>query len=161
MTGPGEHRTEEPQSARGEPGSRDTGADQPAGGPTDRPSGTYRGDETVPAHDEHGKSADTGADKAEHPPTDAKPATPPYEGRQTSAKPEGEHGEGQGARTAGAVKPEADSEYKSSAPGQSPGGATASPGDEQPAAQMPENQRNDDAAGPSHTPGVGKGEQKR
>ena len=60
MTGPSEHRTEEAQSARGEPGSRDTGSDQPSGGPTDRPSGKYRGDETVPAHDEHGKAGDGG-----------------------------------------------------------------------------------------------------
>jgi hypothetical protein len=31
---------EEPQSARGAPGSRDTGSDQPGGGPVDRPAGT-------------------------------------------------------------------------------------------------------------------------
>lgn len=30
---------EEPQSARGAPGSRDRGAPHPAGGPTDRPAG--------------------------------------------------------------------------------------------------------------------------
>ncbi|MEN3318425.1 MAG: hypothetical protein V7643_1826 [Mycobacterium sp.] len=161
MTGPSEHRTEEPQSERGEPGSRDTGSDEPSGGPADRPSGTYRGDETVPAHDEHGKPDAAASDTEDRPPSDTKPAVPPYEGRQTSAKPAGDQGEGQGARTGGAVKPEADSGYKSAAPGETAGGATASPGNEQPAAQTSEGQRDDDAVGPSHTPGVGKGEQKR
>ncbi|HKP40137.1 hypothetical protein [Mycobacterium sp.] len=64
MTGPGEHITEEPQSDRGEPGSRDTGSDQPSGGPADRPSGTYKGDESVPDHSEHGKADATGSGEA-------------------------------------------------------------------------------------------------
>ena len=33
---------EEPQSERGAPGSRDTGSDEPGGGPVDRPAGTRR-----------------------------------------------------------------------------------------------------------------------
>jgi hypothetical protein len=37
---PGEHLAEEPQAERGAPGSRDTGSDEPAGGPVDRPAGT-------------------------------------------------------------------------------------------------------------------------
>ncbi len=37
---PGEHLDEEPQAERGQPGSRDTGSDEPAGGPVDRPEGT-------------------------------------------------------------------------------------------------------------------------
>ncbi|CAN5515395.1 hypothetical protein BH18ACT8_BH18ACT8_07540 [soil metagenome] len=37
---PGEHLAEEPQEERGALGSRDTGADEPAGGPADRPAGT-------------------------------------------------------------------------------------------------------------------------
>lgn len=37
---PGEQLDEEPQAERGEPGSRDTGSDEPAGGPVDRPVGT-------------------------------------------------------------------------------------------------------------------------
>lgn len=37
---PGEQLSEEPQSDRGAPGSRDSGADEPAGGPVDRPPGT-------------------------------------------------------------------------------------------------------------------------
>ena len=36
---PGTHLQEEPQSERGAPGSRDTGSDEPGGGPVDRPAG--------------------------------------------------------------------------------------------------------------------------
>jgi hypothetical protein len=36
---PGEHLQEEPQSERGAMGSRDTGSDEPGGGPADRPEG--------------------------------------------------------------------------------------------------------------------------
>ena len=36
----GEHLEEEPQEERGPEGSRDTGSDEPSGGPTDRPAGT-------------------------------------------------------------------------------------------------------------------------
>jgi hypothetical protein len=36
---PGEHLEEEPQEARGPVGSRDTGSDEPGGGPVDRPAG--------------------------------------------------------------------------------------------------------------------------
>jgi len=38
-TEPAAHLQEEPQSERGAPGSRDTGSDQPGGGPVDRPAG--------------------------------------------------------------------------------------------------------------------------
>ena len=37
---PGEQLDEEPQEERGPEGSRDTGSDEPAGGPVDRPEGT-------------------------------------------------------------------------------------------------------------------------
>jgi hypothetical protein len=37
---PGEQLEEEPQSERGPEGSRDTGSDEPSGGPADRPAGT-------------------------------------------------------------------------------------------------------------------------
>jgi hypothetical protein len=47
---PGEHLTEEPQSERGPMGSRDTGSDEPGGGPTDRPEGRVEdGSESVDA----------------------------------------------------------------------------------------------------------------
>ena len=42
---PGAHLTEEPQEERGAPGSRDTGSDEPAGGPVDRPVGTADADD--------------------------------------------------------------------------------------------------------------------
>lgn len=38
-TAPGEHLDEEPQEERGPRGSRDTGSDEPSGGPVDRPAG--------------------------------------------------------------------------------------------------------------------------
>jgi hypothetical protein len=36
---PGQHLEEEPQEERGPQGSRDTGSDEPSGGPGDRPAG--------------------------------------------------------------------------------------------------------------------------
>jgi hypothetical protein len=36
---PGGHLDEEPQEERGPEGSRDTGSDEPGGGPVDRPAG--------------------------------------------------------------------------------------------------------------------------
>ncbi|CAN5206235.1 hypothetical protein BH18ACT9_BH18ACT9_21300 [soil metagenome] len=42
----GEHLEEEPQSERGQMGSRDTGSDEPAGGPVDRPQGTREESDT-------------------------------------------------------------------------------------------------------------------
>jgi hypothetical protein len=41
---PGAHLEEEPQEERGAPGSRDTGSDEPAGGPAARPEGTSSDD---------------------------------------------------------------------------------------------------------------------
>ncbi len=83
MSTPGEHLPEEPQDERGAPGSRDTGSDQPSGGPADRPSGTYEGDESVPAHDDGGKP-DFDTRMTNRAPTDTEPAVPPHEGRQGS-----------------------------------------------------------------------------
>jgi hypothetical protein len=160
MNTPGEHLSEEPQEERGAPGSRDTGSDQPSGGPADRPSGTYRGDESVPAHNEHGDAGAADTKFTQRPPTDTVPAVPPYEGRQTSAKPEGGRERDEGARTGGATKPVSDADYKSPSPDATPGGATASPAEEQPASQTAESDRDDDGVGPAHVSGVGKGEQK-
>lgn len=50
---PGEQLNEEPQTERGPEGSRDTGSDEPGGGPVDRPAG--KADE----------EADTGIDPQE------------------------------------------------------------------------------------------------
>jgi hypothetical protein len=53
----GEHLTEEPQSERGPMGSRDTGSDEPSGGPVDRPEGVAEKDDDSavdPQGAEHG-----------------------------------------------------------------------------------------------------------
>ena len=42
---PGQHLEEEPQEERGPRGSRDTGSDEPAGGPADRPEGVAESDD--------------------------------------------------------------------------------------------------------------------
>jgi len=47
---PGEQLEEEPQAERGPEGSRDTGSDEPSGGPADRPEGRA---------DDEGEDADT------------------------------------------------------------------------------------------------------
>jgi hypothetical protein len=161
MSTSSEHLSEEPQQERGAPGSRDTGSDEPSGGPVDRPSGRIEGDESVPSHSDP-KNPDTSSSaKTEAPPTDTKPAVPPYEGRQTVAKPEGDSTKGDGAEVGGAVKPVTDSDYKAAPPDRTPGGATASPADEQPASQTSETDRDDDMVGPGHTPGTGRAEDKR
>jgi hypothetical protein len=144
-----------------ERGSRDTGSDMPSGGPADRPSGTYKGDESVPQHDE-GEKLDFETGFTTEKPRDVEPALPPYEGRQTTAKPDSGQGDEGGARTGGAVKPVSDSDYKAGSPHDTPGGATASPAQEQPASQAPETDRDDDQVdAPAHTPGTGRAEDKR
>ena len=58
---PGEELEEEPQSERGERGSRDTGSDEPGGGPVDRPAGESdeRSDTSVqPQSSQHPDSPD-------------------------------------------------------------------------------------------------------
>jgi hypothetical protein len=57
---PGEGLDEEPQSERGERGSRDTGSDEPGGGPVDRPAG----------------EADERSDTAVHPQSSQHPDSP-------------------------------------------------------------------------------------
>lgn len=148
----GQQLSEEPQSARGDIGSRDTGS-EPSGGPTDRPEGDVEGSEEVPSHGggEEGPIGGPGP----LPPQDTGAAMPPYEGRQTSAKPIGAEG---GEATA---KPVESSSYKAPAPESTPGGATASPADEQPAAEQPETDRGYDTTGPAHTAGTAKGENRR
>jgi hypothetical protein len=55
---PGANLEPEPQAERGAPGSRDTGSDEPGGGPVDRPAGTAD-EETDTAVDP--QSSDDGA----------------------------------------------------------------------------------------------------
>lgn len=160
MTTPRENVSEEPQEERGAPGSRDTGSDLPSGGPADRPSGTYKGDESVPSYDDGGKP-DFETAMTNEPPRDVKPAVPPYEGRKEVADVGDDSTEAGGARTGGATRPTTDPDYKSPPPGETAGGATASPAQEQPASQTSEANRDDDAVDPAHTPGTGRAEDKR
>lgn len=156
---PGAQLPEEPQSERGETGSRDTGSDKPGGGPAERAEGAI---ESVPSHGGTAEDANLGG-PGTMPPQDTGSAVPPYEGRQKTAKPFGDQASSEkgGARTGGAGRPVEDSQYKSAAPGETERGATAAPGDEQPAAEQSESERGYDTTGPAHTPGVGQGENKR
>jgi hypothetical protein len=150
---PGQHQSEEPQAERGEPGSRDTGADHPSGGPADRAEGAVGNAEEVPSHGggEDGPYGGPGT----RPPGDAESAVPPYEGRQTAAKPAGAEG-GEGG-----VKPTESASPKAPAPDSTAGGATASPADEQPAAQQPEGEHDEEQPGPAHAAGTSRGEDQR
>jgi hypothetical protein len=51
-----EQLSEEPQSERGEPGSPDSGSDEPSGRAVDRPEGSID-DEAVPSHSDTDESA--------------------------------------------------------------------------------------------------------
>lgn len=84
---------------------------------------------------------------------------PPYEGRRETADVAGqEKSTRDGAKTAGATGPVEDDDVKAPAPGSTPGGATGSPADEQPASQMPETDLDDDRVGPAHTKGTSRAE---
>lgn len=87
-------------------------------------------------------------------------AVPPYEGRKESADPDQEGGSVRdGVRVGGATGPVDDDQPKAPDPSDTPGGRTASPGDEQPAADMPDGEsaeQGDDST--SHQPGAARGE---
>ncbi|MCW2686913.1 MAG: hypothetical protein JWR37_1803 [Mycobacterium sp.] len=155
---PGEHLSEEPQEERGARGSRDTGSDEPSGGPVDRPAGAID-DPSVPAYSDPDQPAAYGG-TGEGLPQDVKPPIPPYEGRKTSADTDEGSGGGDDVRTGGATHPVTDPEYKSPKPGDTPGGATASPAEEQPASEGEETGRHAQGVGPAHTPGTGRAEHK-
>ncbi|WP_327119469.1 hypothetical protein OHB12_13505 [Nocardia sp. NBC_01730] len=76
------NQREEPQAARGEPGSRDTGSDTVAGGPTEREPGDIGHEETTSAH---GTDSKRRTEFTTTPGSSAEPATPPYEGRKQTA----------------------------------------------------------------------------
>ncbi|SUA45651.1 Uncharacterised protein [Nocardia africana] len=152
-----EHLSEEPQSQRGAKGSRDTGANTPGGGSADRPAGTFDHEEVVSARDQN-QSEDDIATTGTLPPGDAEPAVPPYEGRRTSAEVTGTPGGDSGARTAGATHPVTDPNFKSPAPGETAGGTTASPAEEQSASHAPETESSAEAAEEGHHGGVRRGE---
>lgn len=138
-----------------EKGSRDTGSDLPSSGPADRPSGTYKGDESVPQYGE-GEKPDFETGFTTEPPKDVKPEVPPYEGRKTSAE-VGETTEKGGARTGGATAPTTDSACK----GDTADGSTTSPAQEQPAASGGGSGSDAGTDAPAHTPGTGRAEDKR
>ncbi|OBJ37996.1 hypothetical protein A5621_13955 [Mycobacterium colombiense] len=128
-------------------GARDTGSDTPEHGQADRPVGTVDEDANPPVSDP--TATDTYGGTGESPPQDTGSAIPPYEGRQESAVTEG---------AGGATRPAEDAEFKSAGPSDTPGGATQSPADEQPASQMPETDLDDDRVGPAHVAGTRTGE---
>lgn len=78
-------RSEEPQQERGEPGSRDTGAETAAGGPVERESGDIGHEETTsaPGADPERRTESTSK------PGSGEPVTPPYaERKETANEPE-------------------------------------------------------------------------
>jgi hypothetical protein len=84
---------------------------------------------------------------------------PPYEGRRGSAggdDPGGAYRDG--ARVGGATGPVADDTRSAPDPETTPGGATGSPADEQPAEAVTATDRDDDRVGPAHQAGTPRGE---
>jgi len=55
---PGEQLEEEPQAERGPKGSRDTGSDEPSGGPVDRPAGTAEEDSDTSVNPQGAEDSD-------------------------------------------------------------------------------------------------------
>lgn len=105
MTDPDQR--EEPQSERGEPGSRDTGADAVAGHP-DRPAGDIGHEETTSAEGtEPERTAEFTNETAG---SDAEPEVPPYDGRASEAHDPNETATGEvgGAEVGGATAPTED-----------------------------------------------------
>lgn len=88
-------------------------------------------------------------------------AVPPYEGRTESTE-DTPHKGGEsvieGANVGGAAGPVEDDEMKAPAPDETPGGATASPADEQPASEQEHTRDSDPGVGPSHWAGTQRGE---
>lgn len=151
---PGGQLSEEPQSERGDIGSRDTGSDHPEAGQTDRPSGSFD-DDSVPSHGDSEDQEKVYGGTGELPPKNAEAATPPYDGRQERARATDDVGaKDTGANTGGAGQPTDDPEYKAPKPDATPGGATASPADEQPAEQAPETEASADGVDVAHQAGV-------
>jgi len=123
---------------------------------TNRPAGTVDEDANPPLTDPTKTEPDRNPKTVS--PQDTGSAIPPYEGRQTSAK---NVSETDNPGTAGASRPETDSEYRSAKPQDTPGGATASPADEQPASQGSQTKSDDEGAdAPAHVAGTRRGEDK-
>src|SRR5687768_7612758 len=86
-------------------------------------------------------------------------AVPPYEGRRTTADVGGtQDAYRDGANVGGATGPVENENPSAPDPGDTPGGATTSPADEQPASGAPETDRDDDRVGPGHQAGTPRAE---
>ena len=84
---------------------------------------------------------------------------PPYEGRRRTAEvDDAEKAYRDGAKVGGATGPVEDPGYSAPDPGDTAGQATGSPADEQPAAAVPQTDRDDDRAGPAHQAGMPRAE---
>jgi hypothetical protein len=84
---------------------------------------------------------------------------PPYEGRRESADvASGERLRRDGANVGGGTGPVESDERKAPEPADTPGGAVASPADEQPAADTPGDEPGEASVGPAHHPGTPRGE---
>jgi hypothetical protein len=84
---------------------------------------------------------------------------PPYQGRRDSAggdDPGGAYRDG--ARVGGATGPVTGDAGPVEDPAATPGGATGSPADEQPAEDVTATDRDDDRVGPAHQPGTPRAE---
>jgi hypothetical protein len=87
-------------------------------------------------------------------------AVPPYEDRRGSADVGGKGESTQnGAKTGGATGPVEDDEMKAADPRKTPGGATGSPSDEQPAEKIVERRGDDEGTGPAHHRGTPRAEE--
>lgn len=85
-------------------------------------------------------------------------ALPPYEGRSESTEDATRPGSDEPGRIGGGAGPVEHDEMKAPEPESTPGGATASPADEQPARQAPETEKADPGTGPAHHSGTPRGE---
>ncbi len=109
---------------------------------------------TPPGQDRVGNDFSEGANPTPGGDIDTSGSTlPPYEGRSSGSDfPEGTQPEAAGG------DPSAEGGRTSPDPAQTPGGATASPADEQPAAEATETVESDPGVGPAHVAGTNRGE---
>jgi hypothetical protein len=105
-------------------------------------------------------ASETYGGTGELPPQDTGSAIPPYEGRKEAGEVAPSSQSTGDANSGGATGPVSDPDYKSASPAGTPGGSVKSPADEQPAAQAPESDLDDDRVGPAHVAGTGRGESK-
>jgi hypothetical protein len=84
---------------------------------------------------------------------------PPYEGRRTTADMEDkDEAYRDGVNLGGATGPVENNESATPDPRDTPGGATGSPADEQPASRAAETDLDDDRVGPAHQAGAPRAE---